>query len=63
MTHATGDLDIGVTTHFDQVWRAAIQFTHYLGRERVPYLPFQPNAAIDPLAAGDFLSFSIERKF
>ncbi|HLY54140.1 MAG TPA: DUF1302 family protein [Stellaceae bacterium] len=63
MTRRTGDISVGLTARFDQVWRAGIEFTHYLGRDQVPYLPFQPNDAIDPVAAGDFLSLSVERKF
>lgn len=61
MTRTTGDFDLGLVARFDQVWRAGFAFAHYLGRERIPYLPFQPNGAVDPLATGDWVAFTIAR--
>jgi hypothetical protein len=63
MTAGLGDIDLGIAAIIDQAWHTSLTLSHYLGRDRALYLPYGPNAAGDPLSAGDFVRLSIERKF
>jgi hypothetical protein len=50
MNRGTGDVSLGVTATFDEVWKAALSATHYLGRAKnvFPY-NFVTAAAVDEL--------------
>lgn len=63
MTRGVGDIDIGIALRADQLWKASLGYTHYLGRSRALYLPYSQTAAADPLAAGDFVALTVERSF
>jgi hypothetical protein len=61
MNRGTGDIDFGVTATFDEVWKGAINYTHYFGQSKFPVVGF--GGPQQPLGNWDYIQVSVERSF
>jgi hypothetical protein len=63
MNRGTGDVSLGVSAVFDQVWTAQFNVTHYFGHGKNALVPGDSSAAGPSLDQFDFIAFSIQRTF
>lgn len=61
MTNGTGDVSAGAILTFEGVWKATIEATHYIGRNRIVDLPYGVTPGANPLGNGDFMTLRVAR--
>jgi hypothetical protein len=62
MNRGTGDVSVGLTATYAEVWRASLTLTHYIGTAKTVF-PYGVIAAGRPLSDADYLSLVIRRTF